>query len=84
MTTGWVNRLIVLVTLLLGMAELVVAETVRYEVTFDAPWSAATHPTSFPPNPHFFQDSSAARTIPRLCFGKTAGWPPRVSNGWQK
>lgn len=24
-----------------------------YKVTFNATWSAATHPTSFPPNPHF-------------------------------
>ena len=24
-----------------------------YDVTFDATWSAATHPTTFPPGPHF-------------------------------
>jgi hypothetical protein len=27
--------------------------TVAYTVTFDATWSAATHPLDFPPNPHF-------------------------------
>ena len=27
--------------------------TARYRVTFEATWSAATHPTSFPGNPHF-------------------------------
>jgi hypothetical protein len=26
---------------------------VRYRVTFDAQWSAATHPSDFPGNPHF-------------------------------
>jgi hypothetical protein len=25
----------------------------RYRLTFEAAWSAATHPTDFPPNPHF-------------------------------
>ncbi len=29
------------------------AETARFRVTFDATWSRATHPTSFPPAPHF-------------------------------
>jgi hypothetical protein len=27
--------------------------TARYEVTFDATWSASTHPNMFPGNPHF-------------------------------
>ena len=27
--------------------------TARYEVTFEAVWSASTHPVDFPPNPHF-------------------------------
>jgi hypothetical protein len=27
--------------------------TAEYLITFDATWSAATHPTSFPPGPHF-------------------------------
>ena len=27
--------------------------TAQYELTFDATWSAATHPNQFPPNPHF-------------------------------
>ena len=30
-----------------------VANTARYRVTFDAFWSAQTHPTDFPSNPHF-------------------------------
>lgn len=29
------------------------ALTAQYRVTFDATWSAATHPVDFPPNPHF-------------------------------
>lgn len=29
------------------------APTARYRVTFDATWSAATHPTDAPPDPHF-------------------------------
>jgi len=29
------------------------AAMVEYTVTFDATWSAATHPTDFPANPHF-------------------------------
>lgn len=28
-------------------------EAATYRVTFQATWSAGTHPTSFPPNPHF-------------------------------
>ena len=28
-------------------------EQVQYRLTFEATWSAATHPTDFPPNPHF-------------------------------
>ena len=27
--------------------------TARYSVTFDATWDGSTHPTDFPPNPHF-------------------------------
>lgn len=29
------------------------AATARYRVTFEATWDATTHPTDFPPNPHF-------------------------------
>ncbi|MGD9002612.1 MAG: spondin domain-containing protein, partial [Anaerolineae bacterium] len=28
-------------------------ESARYLLTFEATWSAGTHPTDFPPNPHF-------------------------------
>jgi hypothetical protein len=28
-------------------------QTAEYTITFDATWSAQTHPVSFPPNPHF-------------------------------
>jgi hypothetical protein len=28
-------------------------ESARYRLTFEATWSAGTHPTDFPPNPHF-------------------------------
>jgi len=30
-----------------------VAQTAHYTVTFDATWSDTTHPTDFPPGPHF-------------------------------
>ena len=37
-----------------GVATLTVADSVvSYIVTFDATWSAETHPVSFPSNPHF-------------------------------
>jgi Spondin_N/FlgD Ig-like domain len=29
------------------------AQTVTYEVTFEATWTSATHPVDFPPSPHF-------------------------------
>jgi hypothetical protein len=29
------------------------APSVRYQLTFEATWSEATHPLGFPPNPHF-------------------------------
>lgn len=29
------------------------AETTRYRVSFDSPWSAATHPVDYPANSHF-------------------------------
>lgn len=29
------------------------AATARYRVTFEATWDGTTHPTDFPPNPHF-------------------------------
>ena len=29
------------------------AQTVTYTVQFDADWTAVTHPTDYPPNPHF-------------------------------
>jgi hypothetical protein len=31
----------------------VAAESARYLLTFEATWSATTHPADFPPNPHF-------------------------------
>ena len=37
-------------------------EPAEYELTFDATWSAATHPTGFPPNPHFSGLIGAAHT----------------------
>ncbi len=37
----------------LGLAAAAWADTARYEVTFDATWSAQTHPYDFPSNPHF-------------------------------
>ena len=45
----------VAVALLLSSTTLLAdgAPTARYTVTFDAAWSLATHPTSFPPNPHW-------------------------------
>lgn len=37
-------------------------EPAEYQLTFDATWSAATHPTGFPPNPHFSGLIGAAHT----------------------
>jgi hypothetical protein len=34
-------------------ADGVATQTAQYQVTFDAVWSLATHPTAFPPSPHF-------------------------------
>lgn len=39
--------------IVLLLAATVRAEDVLYDVTFDATWSAETHPYDFPPNPHF-------------------------------
>jgi hypothetical protein len=39
--------------LLLAAGPVSAAETARYRVTFDATWSVGSHPTDFPPNPHF-------------------------------
>lgn len=47
-------RLEVLITLFSVLPiSLAAADTVSYEVIFDASWSRQTHPVSFPPNPHF-------------------------------
>lgn len=37
-------------------------EPAQYQLTLDATWSAATHPTDFPPNPHFSGLIGAAHT----------------------
>jgi hypothetical protein len=37
-------------------------EPAEYQLSFDATWSAATHPTGFPPNPHFSGLIGAAHT----------------------
>jgi hypothetical protein len=49
------NTLIALATSLFFMASATgaLAQTVHYTATFDATWSATTHPTDFPPGPHF-------------------------------
>ena len=36
-----------------GNAAAAPSATALYELRFDATWSAATHPTAFPPSPHF-------------------------------
>jgi hypothetical protein len=38
-------------------------EVARYQVTFDATWSAATHPTDFPSNPHFSPPVVATHSV---------------------
>jgi hypothetical protein len=38
------------------------APSAEYQLTFDATWSADTHPTDFPPNPHFSGLIGAAHT----------------------
>jgi len=39
--------------ILLALAQGAVAQTAHYTVTFDATWTAITHPTDYPPGPHF-------------------------------
>ena len=52
-----VGILIVLLILTLGYyddsSEAQPKHAVRYKLTFEATWSDVTHPTKFPPNPHF-------------------------------
>jgi hypothetical protein len=38
---------------LMALPSSAVTPTAEYLITFEATWSAATHPTSFPPGPHF-------------------------------
>ena len=51
-------------------APLAAQGTATYRVTFDATWSATTHPGGFPPNPHFSglvgatHDASASLWVP--------------------
>ncbi|MGI9590001.1 MAG: spondin domain-containing protein [Myxococcota bacterium] len=46
-------RVSLLVVALLAASPAQAVEGARYRVTFDAVWSAATHPTDFPDDPHF-------------------------------
>lgn len=45
--------LTLLVPIAIATAPSLAQDQVQYQVVFDAEWSAATHPNSFPPNPHF-------------------------------
>jgi len=45
------KRLLLLVVILAAFTSVTWAQT-TYSVRFDSEWSATTHPTSFPPNPH--------------------------------
>lgn len=53
----FMNKLIIVVLTLLGLSackkDKLDLFSVVYEVEFVSPWSAATHPTDFPSNPHF-------------------------------
>lgn len=44
---------LLLLVLAAGVRPGVAQSTATYRVTFDATWSADTHPDDFPPNPHF-------------------------------
>ncbi len=46
------SRYLIALALTLGTATAMASEA-EYEVTFQATWSAATHPQDFPSNPHF-------------------------------
>jgi spondin N/flagellar hook capping protein FlgD len=50
-----VNRPIAYAALMavLFVACMASAQTARYQATFDATWTAETHPDNYPPNPHF-------------------------------
>ncbi len=45
--------LFAIVTVVAGAESAVAQGTATYRVTFNATWSAQTHPQDFPPNPHF-------------------------------
>lgn len=45
--------LTLLVPIAIATTPTLAQDQVQYQVVFDAEWSAATHPNSFPPNPHF-------------------------------
>ena len=48
-----VSWVLALALLLPPVSVLAATQTAQYQVTFDALWSAATHPTDIPPDPHF-------------------------------
>ena len=62
-----------IVALALGaLPSLAAAESARYKVTFDATWSAATHPTDFHAVPHFSSLGLGALVV-LVCFAVGSG-----------
>lgn len=55
--------------------------TAKYRLTFDASWSASTHPDRFPNNPHF-QDSLVQHTIMPCNSGNLEEWLRLESKTW--
>ncbi|MEZ4331843.1 MAG: spondin domain-containing protein [Myxococcota bacterium] len=60
MKSGSLDRAVLRLLLLLATIPVAWAQrgraqmqTARYEIVFDATWSPQTHPSAFPPNPHF-------------------------------
>jgi hypothetical protein len=52
----------------------------RYQLTFEATWSAATHPTDFPPNPHFSGLIGAAHGLDASLWEEGGAATPGIKN----
>ena len=48
-----ITRLLVIAFCLSSVLQTAAADTVQYEVVFNATWGPTTHPLDFPPSPHF-------------------------------
>jgi hypothetical protein len=52
----------------------------QYQLTFEATWSDATHPTDFPPNPHFSGLIGASHTLAARLWEEGGTATPGIKN----